>query len=738
MMMLTSLLIATQQVNAQCPIPDINDVISFCTMENDLGITFPADTQHGKEVDYFPLTEYYGHAAGCLKHTNSGAWFTMQIEDPGDLVIMMSHSDNQDIDFACWGPFEGNTKKEMLTNICQNADANFSNSYQITYTDPNPCDEINCNLIQLPSEYAPLEEWDAYYDTTKKCDILHKAQKDDRAKNITDPCFRGFHDLYPYENMIDCSYTTAAKEACYIPNAKKSEWYILLITNYSEKPGDINFNKYSGSATTNCDIIVDANSTGPYCEGDDIELSVNNAPDGTAYAWRGPNGFSSNLQSPTIENSTIDMAGSYYVTLTNNGVKSKETEVIVDVYPSTVRDTTITILPRDSCEIGTVKLKITGTYSIKLTTELGCDSIINLTLNVEDNTIFRGTNNGPYCQGNSIQLSILGDIPTGSSIKWTGPDGFSSNLASPTIPNAEITNGGEYKLKIENEGKVFKTESTLVVVNEKYEIDTTVNVTIGDKITYAGEELTASMTTTIPKTFQSIKGCDSIVNLTLEVDTPIVVTSNAGPYCEGSDAKFSVMNVPTDATIEWIGPDGFSSTLTSPEITNVKTVNSGEYELKITRNGVSFMAKPCNLMVIHKYETDTTLHVMIGDKINFGEDKVIAKSSETLTKMFQSQNGCDSVVNLTLVVDTPKVVALNDGPYCEGATAKFSLSNIPTDATVLWHGPSNIASVIEDKTGNSPVINKVKSGDSGEYGLTVTRNGVSFDAVPCILTQIPQ
>jgi hypothetical protein len=159
MMMLTSLLIATQQVNAQCPIPDINDVIFFCTMENDLGITFPADTQHGKEVDYFPLTEYYGHAAGCLKHTNSGDWFTMQIEDPGDLVIMMSHSDNQDIDFACWGPFEGNTKKEMLTNICQNADANFSNSYQITYTDPNPCDEINCNLIQLPSEYAPLEEW---------------------------------------------------------------------------------------------------------------------------------------------------------------------------------------------------------------------------------------------------------------------------------------------------------------------------------------------------------------------------------------------------------------------------------------------------------------------------------------------------------------------------------------------------------------------------------------------------
>ena len=129
----------------------------------------------------------------------------------------------------------------MLTNISQNPDLNFSNPYSITYNDPNPCHFDECNTATDQNECM-------------------KNLKTKRSKDLNDSCFRGYHDLYPYDMMVDCSYSQAAPESCFIPNAKKGEWYILLITNYSKKQGDITFKKAQGSATTNCNIIEEDRS----------------------------------------------------------------------------------------------------------------------------------------------------------------------------------------------------------------------------------------------------------------------------------------------------------------------------------------------------------------------------------------------------------------------------------------------------------------------------------------------
>ncbi len=57
-----------------------------------------------------------------------------------------------------------------------------------------------------------------------------------------------------------------------------------------------------------------ANNSGPYCSGQTIQLTVSG---GTNYAWTGPNGFTSNLQNPTIPNCTTADAGTYTVTVTD-------------------------------------------------------------------------------------------------------------------------------------------------------------------------------------------------------------------------------------------------------------------------------------------------------------------------------------------------------------------------------------------------------------------------------------
>ncbi len=76
-----------------------------------------------------------------------------------------------------------------------------------------------------------------------------------------------------------------------------------------------------GSGTISIDnTVATAGSNSPVCEGDTIELyggpdTGSNGP--YTYAWVGTNGFSSSEQNPTISEATLDMNGTYTLTVTN-------------------------------------------------------------------------------------------------------------------------------------------------------------------------------------------------------------------------------------------------------------------------------------------------------------------------------------------------------------------------------------------------------------------------------------
>lgn len=101
---------------------------------------------------------------------------------------------------------------------------------------------------------------------------------------------------YPAQNMIDCSYHVASTEWCYIPNAQVGQYYILLITNFDEEPGTINFNAVNAgqtisTATTDCSLLAQVASNAPVCEGDTLRLFCMNPEAGATYSWTGPNGL---------------------------------------------------------------------------------------------------------------------------------------------------------------------------------------------------------------------------------------------------------------------------------------------------------------------------------------------------------------------------------------------------------------------------------------------------------------
>jgi len=70
------------------------------------------------------------------------------------------------------------------------------------------------------------------------------------------------------------------------------------------------------------------------------------------------------------------------------------------------------------------------------------------------------SNTGPYCETETIQLQSSG----GGTYSWSGPNGFSSTLQNPTIPNSDVNDAGTYDVVITLNG-CSVTESTTVVGN---------------------------------------------------------------------------------------------------------------------------------------------------------------------------------------------------------------------------------------------------------------------------------
>lgn len=87
--------------------------------------------------------------------------------------------------------------------------------------------------------------------------------------------------------------------------------------------------------TRSCPTAPIASNNGPICASRTLELTAT-GPSGN-YQWAGPNGFTSNLQSPTISGATTAASGNYSVTVTLAGCTSPAgmTTVAVGATPAT-------------------------------------------------------------------------------------------------------------------------------------------------------------------------------------------------------------------------------------------------------------------------------------------------------------------------------------------------------------------------------------------------------------------
>jgi PKD repeat protein len=111
---------------------------------------------------------------------------------------------------------------------------------------------------------------------------------------------------------------------------------------------------------------VFADNSGPYCEGETIELS---ASGGSTYAWFGPGGFTNTDQNPVITNATIGDGGTYTVHVTDSSgcVAEAATDVVVNACQRT-----LTIASTNG---GSVSAPGEGSFTYDVGTEVSLEAV---------------------------------------------------------------------------------------------------------------------------------------------------------------------------------------------------------------------------------------------------------------------------------------------------------------------------------------------------------------------------
>ncbi|MFT7249351.1 MAG: hypothetical protein ACI97P_002132, partial [Arcticibacterium sp.] len=201
------------------------------------------------------------------------------------------------------------------------------------------------------------------------------------------------------------------------------------------------------------------------------------SPPAYTYSWEGPLSYTSNEQNPTLNNATIAMSGSYQITMTDifGCSASTSTEVIVHALPEAIASSnspvcsaeTLNLLSEDerttqespytytwtgpndfTSEVqnpifNSVSVSLTGIYSVTITDKFGCKATASTDV-INHHPTATATNGSPYKESEDVNLLATG----GTRYEWAGPNGFTSNLVNPTIPNAQGANSGTYTVTV--------------------------------------------------------------------------------------------------------------------------------------------------------------------------------------------------------------------------------------------------------------------------------------------------
>ena len=465
------------------------------------------------------------------------------------------------------------------------------------------------------------------------------------------------------------------------------------------------------TTSTHNNFLVDStpevplvSNNGPICSDSTLRLYSDDNTAAVTYGWNGPASFTSNVQNPVIYNTTTSMNGNYTVTATLGlcsssavtyvlinqtpkfGVASSNSPVcaggLLNLHASFTPYTGIfhwsgpnsfsALLQNPS--IVNVTTLASGTYYVyEILNGCTSDTISTTVLINRTPGIPLATSNAPICEGDTLKLFVT-DTTAGVTYNWAGPNGFTSPIQYPNIPNVSPAAGGLY----------------------------TVVATLGD--------------------------CSSTSATSVAITTtPSVVATSNSPVCSGDTLKlFATAGVGN--TFQWSGPYVFSSNSPSPTRYPALMEYGGVYQVTTTEPGgcvgigydtVIIRQTPdapwINWLTYCQYAyapplmaVDATSVLWFSSAAPGGVGTATAPTPNTSVPgvyffyLNQTVNGCTSAIDSVQVLVNPKpniTVAPADTAICPRDSIVYRTTVDDLLATVKWR-PSTYLS---DSTGSSVV-----------------------------------
>lgn len=294
------------------------------------------------------------------------------------------------------------------------------------------------------------------------------------------------------------------------------------------------------------------------------------------------------------------------------------------------------------------------------------------------------SNNGPLCVGETLYLTCHNSQP-GATYAWTGPNGWTSNVQNPIIPNVDLSMAGEYTVTMVYDGETAVASTTVVITVAPNVVVTpsvqsicdggsaTFTASGGDTYLWSTGEtsstLTVSPTTTTvyTVTVTANGGCSATATVTVQYGdfanislpasvcsgTRVTVTPNVPGYTyswntgETSPTIMPIVTVPTIYTVTVTDANGCTardSVLVTPTPTASFIVDRSFVEINDGQGVVNFTNTSENGDIWHW---------------NFGD---VGAAGNHSTEMSPSYNYTHSgIYTVSLVVST------NDG--CKDSTS---------------------------------------------------------------------
>ena len=415
--------------------------------------------------------------------------------------------------------------------------------------------------------------------------------------------------------VVSCSYSPNPTENCQIPNnAQSGQYYILVITNFSNHPCNINFSKTSGTGTTDCSILEPFLTANTPCYGSNLVLEAN-VIEGASYTWTSPDNQTHNGRTWTRQNATLAMAGSYTCHVVA-GTQSGDENINVFVFPNVTANFT------NTDAVAGQAVQFTGTET---------------------------TN--PSGHTNEINVR-----------QWTFGDGTTSNQANPTHTYATP---GDYQVTYYvaitggNDGECGDTKTKTIQIRNEFNATVT-----SDNTSFCEGDATPNLTATATGGYGNYT-YSWTSSPSCQIDYPSSATTTAHPAlgnttftCTISDGHNTLtksvtvtVNAIPDATIT--GPNPPHVNYNASTTLSVPQMSGATYEWSSEPANLIQSGQNTNQITTKNLTEPTTFHVTV------------------------SKDGCSGSSSMTLAVGDAlygNVVIVGQAELCSGETTSLKVN----------------------------------------------------------------